>query len=59
MTRVATSLMKRYHDAVKCIDDGSEHPHRMSLQIRSDVLQDFIKKWSSGLTAAGVQVRAA
>eukprot|EP00878_Enallax_costatus_P027127 GHUV01029177.1.p1 GENE.GHUV01029177.1~~GHUV01029177.1.p1 ORF type:complete len:269 (+),score=87.22 GHUV01029177.1:281-1087(+) len=55
VTKIAYDLMGRYHGNVSCIDDGSEHPHRMSLQIRSDVLQDFIGKWSSRLTAAGVQ----
>ena len=56
VTKIAYDLMGRYHGNVSCIDDGSEHPHRMSLQIRSDVLQDFIGKWSGRLTAAGVQV---
>jgi hypothetical protein len=54
---LARQLMKRYHGAASCTDDGSEHPHRVSLQIRSDVLDDFVHRWSSGLVEAGVQVR--
>jgi hypothetical protein len=49
--------MQRFNGNASCVDDGSEHPHRVSLSIRSDVLHDFLKQWGEGLNRAGVQVR--
>jgi uncharacterized protein Usg len=48
--------MSRYPDRTNVIDDGSEHPHRMSLQVRGDVLHEFVDRWSHKLSEAGVQV---
>ncbi|KAF8063648.1 SPP1 [Scenedesmus sp. PABB004] len=51
---VASKLMQRFQDRASMIDDGSEHPHRVSLQIRSDVLGEFMDRWAAGLAEAGV-----
>ncbi|WIA22497.1 hypothetical protein OEZ86_009494 [Tetradesmus obliquus] len=52
---LAQALMRRFNGNASCVDDGSEHPHRVSLSIRSDVLHDFLKQWGEGLNRAGVQ----
>lgn len=54
--RLAQQLMQRFNGAASCVDDGTEHPHRVSLSIRSDVLDDFLRRWGSGLAQAGVKV---
>eukprot|EP00879_Flechtneria_rotunda_P013041 GHRR01013620.1.p1 GENE.GHRR01013620.1~~GHRR01013620.1.p1 ORF type:complete len:568 (+),score=192.54 GHRR01013620.1:869-2572(+) len=51
----AKKLLNRFNGAASVIDDGSEHPHRMSLQIQQHVLNDLVSQWSQGLMEAGVQ----
>ncbi|KAF6261527.1 sucrose-6F-phosphate phosphohydrolase-domain-containing protein [Scenedesmus sp. NREL 46B-D3] len=52
---LSQQLMRRFNGNASCVDDGSEHPHRVSLSIRSDVLDEFLRHWGEGLDRAGVQ----
>lgn len=56
MSQLATELRNRYNGQVSVVDDGTEHPHRLSLTMRSDVSDRITQKWSEGLKESGVKV---
>jgi hypothetical protein len=56
VSQLATELRNRYNGQVSVVDDGTEHPHRLSLTMRSDVSDRITQKWSEGLKQSGVKV---
>jgi hypothetical protein len=56
VSRFANELRNRYNGQVSVVDDGTEHPHRLSLTMKSDIYQRATEKWSEGLTQANVKV---
>jgi hypothetical protein len=56
VSQLANELRNKYNGQVSVVDDGTEHPHRLSLTMRSDVADRITQKWSEGLKASGVKV---
>lgn len=56
VSSLATELRHRYNGQVAVVDDGTEHPHRLSLTMKSDVSDRVTQKWSDGLKEKGVKV---
>ena len=57
VSSMATELRHRYNGQVAVVDDGTEHPHRLSLTMRPDIADRVTNKWSEGLQQSGVKVR--
>lgn len=57
VSAAANELRKRYNGQVGIVDDGSEHPHRLSMSMKSDVSERVTHKWSEELNKQGVKVR--
>jgi len=56
VSSLATELRHRYNGQVAVVDDGTEHPHRLSLTMKSDISDRVTQKWSDALKEKGVKV---